>query len=361
MPRKRLAENKALPERWVRSHGAIFYIVPPGQEPAWDGKKWFRLGKTISEAYAKFSERVRIYEGNIKTIGDLLDRYLLEVVPQKAPKTATENAKQIATLRAVFCDTPILSIEPQHIYQYADRRKSKKPGRGDGKTAAKREIEVLSHAFTKAVEWGIIKAHPFKGEVRLTGAKPRTRYVEDWELAEALRLKPLRKKGGTAVVQALLRMKILTGLRQRDLLQIQMADIKDDGLHVTISKTRNSTGKRVIYEMTEDLRHELDNAIAVRPALSPFLFCNRFGHSFVDEDGTAGGWNDIWQNFMEKLLKESKVTERFTEHDMRAKVGSDAENLERAKQLLGHADARTTERIYRRKAERITPEERKKL
>lgn len=354
-PRKRLPENRPLPARWKINHGAYYYLVPPGQEAGWDGKKWFRLGTTLKEAHKAFAERIKDGPGTVSSIGQLLDRYLIEVVPQKAPKTATENTKQIATLRAVFADIQLEDLEPQHVYQYADKRKSKKPSRGSGKTAAKREIEVLSHAFTKAVEWGLLKAHPFKGEVRIAGAKPRTRYVEDWELVEALAIKPLRKKGGAAVVQALLRLKILTGLRQRDLLMITASDIKEDGLHVTISKTRNSTGKRVIYEWTPELRSEIDQAISVRPALSPFLFCDRTGKGYVRDDGTAPGWNNIWQNFMEKLLSASKVSERFTEHDMRAKVGSDAENLERARQLLGHADARMTERVYRRKPERIKP------
>jgi hypothetical protein len=36
----------------------------------------------------------------------------------------------------------------------------------------------------------------------------------------------------------------------------------------------------------------------------------------------------------------TRVAERFTEHDLRAKVGSDSESLERERQLLGHADAK---------------------
>ncbi len=55
------------------------------------------------------------------------------------------------------------------------------------------------------------------------------------------------------------------------------------------------------------------------------------------------------------ILKETKIRERFTEHDLRAKVGSDAESLERAQQLLAHADSSTTKRIYRRKIEAIKP------
>jgi len=73
------------------------------------------------------------------------------------------------------------------------------------------------------------------------------------------------------------------------------------------------------------------------------------------EKGTAKRFNDMWQNFMNRVLKDTRVTERFTEHDLRAKVGSDAESLERACQLLAHADSRMTERVYRRKPERIKP------
>ena len=54
-----------------------------------------------------------------------------------------------------------------------------------------------------------------------------------------------------------------------------------------------------------------------------------------------------------RVLAETTVTQRFNDHDLRAKAGSDAESLERARQLLGHADTAITQRVYRRKPERI--------
>ena len=53
--------------------------------------------------------------------------------------------------------------------------------------------------------------------------------------------------------------------------------------------------------------------------------------------------------------EETQVTEHFTEHDLRAKCASDAESLEHARAMLAHADARTTEAIYRRRPERVNP------
>ncbi len=63
----------------------------------------------------------------------------------------------------------------------------------------------------------------------------------------------------------------------------------------------------------------------------------------------------MWQGFMRRVLAETKVEARFTEHDLRAKCASDAETLEHAQTLLAHADSRLTARVYRRKPERVKP------
>ena len=359
MPRQRNQENKGLPLRWQHKHGAYYYQVPPGLEQAWDNKKLFRLGKTLPEAYKTFAERVATPE-RINTIGALLDRYLLEIVPTKQPKTRTSNQLAIPRLRAVFGTMPLAALKPKHVYQYVDRRsKKKKDDSGrvtGGKIVAHREIEVLSHAFTKAVEWGCIDRHPFKKEVRLEGEKPRSRYVEDWEVIEALALPSKRKAGSVLMIQAYLRLKLLTGMGQGDLLRLTVSQLKDDGIHIQRHKTAESTGKRTIYMWSPELRAAIEQAKATRPCISPFLFCTKTGESYVNEDtGEAYGWKSMWQRFMDRVLKETKVTQRFTEHDLRAKVGSDAESLERARALLSHADVRTTELIYRRKPEKVAP------
>lgn len=51
---------------------------------------------------------------------------------------------------------------------------------------------------------------------------------------------------------------------------------------------------------------------------------------------------------MTRILAETKIPERFTVHDLRGNVGSDPESLEHARQPLGHADSKITEKVYRR-------------
>lgn len=350
MPKPRLAHNKGLPARWQHTHGAYYYRVPPGCEAQWDGKKRFRLGASLPEAYKLWAERIGPVT-KLGTLGAAFDRYALEVVPTKAPTTQAGNQLFIKRLRGVFGTDPVLPFPPSRVYKYVTLRKSK--------VSAHREIEVLSHVYTKLVEWGEIDRHPFKGEVRLQGEAPRTRYVEDWEIVEALSLatKRTKQKGSVLAIQAYIRLKLVTGLARSDMLRLRIGEhLRDDGIHVTRHKTAKTTGKTTIYDYTTvpERKRFVEEAKAVRPALSPFLFCNRRGESYINEErGTCNGWDSMWGHFMDRVLKETKVEKRFTEHDLRAKVASDADSLEKARALLQHADSRTTHAIYRRKPERV--------
>ena len=68
----------------------------------------------------------------------------------------------------------------------------------------------------------------------------------------------------------------------------------------------------------------------------------------------ANVFDSIWQRFMRNALIKTKLKERFTEHDLRAKVASDIES-KHARRLLGHSNIEITERIYRRKANKVKP------
>jgi integrase len=146
-------------------------------------------------------------------------------------------------------------------------------------------------------------------------------------------------------------------MRRGDLLRLTMSDLKEDGIYVKPGKTEGSTGKSLIYEWSEQLREAVEMAKSVRPVqIAPWLFCNRRGECYFNEaSGRAGGWDTMWRNFMTRVREETKLKEHFTEHDLRAKCASDAETIEHAQALLAHADGKVTQRIYRRKPERVRP------
>lgn len=361
MPRQRRKVNQSLPARWTFRHGAYYYRVPDGMSHQWDGKKsYYRLGGSLSEALRAWANKVDKPE-SAESISNLLDRFLLEVVPTKRPKTRQSYQLAIRQLRSVFGNMRLQDIRPQMVYQYVDKRSKKLLDSDTGKqqggrTVALREIEVLSTAYTKAVEWGYIERHPFKGEVRFQSPKPRTRLVEDWEIVECLKLTGPRKAGSIIAIQAYIRLKLITGMSRYDLLSLTESSFKQDGIHIMRHKTADSSGKRTNYEWSTDLRAAVDRAKAARPAKSEFLFCNRYGQGYINPaTDEAPGWKTMWQNFMKRVLGETKVTEHFTEHDLRAKCASNATTLDHARALLSHVDSGTTLRVYRRAPEKVQP------
>lgn len=340
-PKPRLSANKGLPAGWRLKHGAYYYRPPINNRDLWDGKTEYRLGKTLSEAYRTWADRLEVYS-DAKNMGDLLDRYALEVIPLKAPKTQDSNHISIRKLKAVFGEMPIEAVKPKHVYKFKDLRGKQ------GKTAANRDIEVLSHAFSKAIEWGFTEIHPIKGKVRKFSTPPRTRYVEDWEVREALKV-------ASPFIAAYIRLKLLTGLRRGDLLSPKVSDLKEDGIHVTPRKTASTTGKKMIIECTEELQSAIEEVMGLRKkVLSIWLFHTNRGQPYLKENGTANGFDSIWQRFVANAISKTNLKSKFTEHDLRAKVASDI-GIEHAQKLLGHSSSEITERIYRRKPEIIKP------
>lgn len=340
MPRKRNPENRGFPTRWVLNHGAIYYQVPKGFEKLWDNKRKFLLGHSQAEAYAIWAQRGCRPE-NVLTIGDLLVRYFKEVTGLKPPQSIKSDRRCMQELQKAFHDVRIEDLTPQHIYQYLDRRSAK--------IAARREKSMLSHAFTKAVEWGYISKHPFKGEVRLKGETSRTRLIEDWEIDEIMKLEPKKKGDPTRMLQAYIKLKLVMPIRKGDMLRLNVNTFAKDSITVTQGKT----GKTSIYTLNPERQEAIAACKTARPKdICQWLFCNRLGQPyFNDKEGTTSGFDSIWQRFMKRVLEETKVTERFTEHDIRAKAGSDAKDSETARGLLGHETVAMTNRAYRRKPE----------
>jgi len=133
---------------------------------------------------------------------ELFDRYTTEVISEKAPATQKANHRSMGRLRSALGDNLVTSVTPQAIYQYRDIC-----GRKHSKKYANLDLEVLSHCFTNAIEWGVINTHPMtaKKVVKFT-LEARDRYVEDWELEEWCKV-------ASPFVLAYASLKGVTGLR----------------------------------------------------------------------------------------------------------------------------------------------------
>lgn len=354
MPRKRI-KNTDLPRNWQMNHGAYYFVVPVAQRELFTdratgrGRRWIKLGRTLADAHRTYAEEIlpllpgQRLPGAMVNVNDLCDRYEVEVLPLNAPGTQENKRRSLRLIRAAFGNWQIAAMKPKHVYEYYSwRRQSAERG-------ARADVEVLRHLYTKAVEWGVIDRHPFKGEVRISKSAPRSRYVSDDELSL------FKANYATEKIAAYLELKELTGLSKQDILCIKLEDIKEDGLHAHRRKT-NAKPKVYCWDERGLLRRALEQIKAVHGrghVGSLWLFHTRTGDRYyrIDSSGRAtgkpSGFDSIWQRCMQRWKTDGHTP--FTDHDIRAKVASDVE-LQHAQQLLDHTDPAVTDRVYRRAA-----------
>jgi integrase len=196
---------------------------------------------------------------------------------------------------------------------------------------------VLSHAFTKAIEWGAADRNPCR-EVRKFSERKRDRYVEDWEYDAVYAL-------AGPMMRITMDLAVLTGLRRGDLLKLTRDNLVDDGILVQTSKT----GKPLLIEWSDELRDVIARAKKIKPQVRPTLICNRQGKQY-----TGQGFAANWQRLIKHALEKEAIKQSFRFHDLRAKSASD-DTLEAATLRLGHVNASLTERVYRRKPRRVKP------
>ena len=354
MPKDRNPKHKSLPKYWRIKRNSYTYRVPPHLLHLHNGVSEISLGTSLSGAYAKFAT---LYQTNecITLMRELFDRYTAEVVSEKALATQSSNHRSFSRLRTAIGDNLVSTVTSQAIYAYRD-----KCGRKHSKKYANLDLEVLSHVFTKAIEWGIVAHHPMTDKkVVKFSLNARERYVKDWELEEWC-------KTASPFLLAYAGLKGVTGLRKQDLLTIKKSDITNTELFSKNLKTgkqirfplyieEEATTVKLALDDVQDYYRSIRNPRI--PQMSPFLFHTRKGDTYYKPEklNPCSGFDSIWQRNMKKALAKTQLLEKFTDHDLRAKVASDLDTDEEASALLAHSSLQITRKHYRLRGQKVAP------
>ena len=121
-------------------------------------------------------------------------------------------------------------------------------------------------------------------------------------------------------------------MRESEIRLLRRSDLTDEGIHLLRSKT----GAQSLITWTPALRQAIDAAFASVKHASVWVFPSRSGGPYTDD-----GFRTIWHR-----LRRSAKVEGLQFRDLRRSAASDAESLEAARALLGHASSAITRRVY---------------
>ncbi len=251
-----------------------------------------------------------------------------------AERTRRDYEKALVRLRRAFGPMSPGEWRASAGYDYLETQ--------PGPVQANRDLSVLANVMQLCVRAGVVDRNLVR-EVEKNRERARQRYVTDEELAAfLLRCNPKLK--------AWVGLKMLTGLRQGQMRALKLSDWRDGMLWGPRAK-----GGRALVFSGRGLAEAVEEVVRTHhgaSSRSAFLFCTRNGTQY-----TADGFRTIWQRAMRKHVDSG--WERFTEHDLRAKVASDSESLDLAQARMGHQTPATTSRVYRRGPQVVAVLERK--
>lgn len=211
----------------------------------------------------------------------------------------TGNAKFVLP---VFGKMAAISIKPEHIRQYMDRRGV------TSEVRANREHSFMSKVFSWGYERGRVSINPCLKVKKFTEAS-RTRYITDNEYFAVLSC-------ASPTLMAAMEISYCCAARQGDILDMTIEQLLDEGILIKQGKT----GKAQIKEWTDRLRS------AVKLAMT----CNSVtSHKYVisNERGQKISGNVIRHQYREAKAAAQKqhpdLDFNFTFHDIKAKSISD--------------------------------------
>lgn len=324
---RRRVRDKHLPLRVCLDHGAYYLRQKNGPK--------IHLGRELAEALAKYATLIGA-QWRGRTLGDVIDRYRIEVLPAKrSEQTREDEGHALDRLKRWAGDFLPDSLTAQLCYRYLDGRRTK-----DGRpapVAARHEIALLGHVYAKAIRWGAATVNPVRGLDYGERSAKRAKVP----MAEVEKLKGTAGERMAVAID----LAVLTGQRRGDLLSLRREQLTDEGIVFQQSKT----GAGVLIEWSEELRAAVDRAKAIPPQVpGEYLLRTRRGRRY-----SPTGFSAIWQRLMRAHVKAGG--QRFSFHDLRSVSADEAASAEEAQARLGHASVATTRRHYLRGLTRAKP------
>ncbi len=242
-----------------------------------DAKQW---GKN-TEAAIKENRYFKTAEAQKHTLGELIDRYIRDVLPTK-PKQETDQKQQLEWFKAEIGDYTLADITPAKIVECRDKLLTQASGKTKKPRAAAtvvRYMAALSHAFTIAVnEWGWLDDTPMRKVKKPALPRGRVRFLSDDSQApdgsvidgERTRLLEACQASANPYLYTVVVLALSTGMRQGEIMGLTWDDVDLNQGRATLHDTKN--GERRVVPLAGKALELLKAHAKVRSLQTPLLF-----------------------------------------------------------------------------------------
>lgn len=290
------------------------------------GKRDVPLGSDYEAALAKWAELSSGASRIAGTLEEAFAQWETEALPAlDKPETRRDYAKSLRQLRPVFGPASWASVRFPTLKAYIKAR--------SGKTRANREMSLLHTIWNWARGEGLTElAYPAAGMERSRWKnKESAREVEvSDEIFAAIYMH------ADAVLRDAMDIASATGLRVRDVLKLQLSDVRGDKLTVRAGKTH----KRAEFDL---------GASAILPPLIERRRQSKALHLFLLDAGrkvTERMLRDRFVKARDAAAKELPECAGLYLRDMRKRAAQLAGSLDEASTLLQHSSRAVTRKHY---------------
>jgi len=233
-----------------------------------------------------------------RTVNDIFDRYLEEVLPGLSPQTQRDYEGIIKILRGYFGTKIAKTLVPADFKEFMSV--------SSGKARRNDMLKVLSSVFSKAErEWQWLDHNVCYAVRRHKTKKSYHRTVSDEDINGLLKI-------ASVSVQNFLRLCLLTGRKQTDILGLKWSQIHPKQILFRDAGTREAVPVLINQELRAVLegcrKHSGDSQYVISTAAR-----TKRGKPY-----TSYGFRALWQRTM-RAWEETGNT-RFTVFDVRAKA-----------------------------------------
>jgi integrase len=262
-------------EKRLSGEGKVSYRVkvrlkgcPPQSatfERLTDAKKWAQ----DTESAIRGGRHFKTSEAKRHTAGELIERYILTVLPTK-PKSKEKQAAQLVWWKEQIGAYLLADITPALIVHCRDKLGSGTTVRGRRRSPATvvRYMAALSHAFNVAVkEWGWIDDSPMRKVTKPRESRGRVRFLSDDERSRLLKT---CKESNNSYLYPVVVLALSTGMRHGEIMGLTWDDVDLNRGRTVLHETKN--GERRAVAITGHALELLKELTKVRRIDTNLLF-----------------------------------------------------------------------------------------